>query len=201
MRRLKLIILTMITVGMGMIGYAAWDLFGNQANVNASQDQLETQWETSIGEQVGDIGASTLVTPPKPLPGDAIARIAIPRLKQEWIVVEGTAPGDIATAPGHYEFSQMPGQAGNFAVAGHREPGIFWDLDKVKTGDQIVVESRKGTFTYVVTRNFITSPQSWPEVNKYPPGFNRGTKILTLTTCNPKWDNYERLVIHAVIQA
>jgi LPXTG-site transpeptidase (sortase) family protein len=201
MRRLRLTILAMITAGLVLIGYGAWDLFGNVANVNASQSQLEQAWSLSPGEQVGTASASALVEPPKPLPGNAIARMSIPSLHQQWIVVEGTSLADIATAPGHYSFSAMPGQRGNFAVAGHREPGVFWDLDKLRKGDLITVETRKTIYTYVVTRNFITSPQSWPEVSATPPGFGAGTKVLTLTTCNPKWDNYERLVIHAVIQS
>jgi len=201
MRRLRLTILAMITAGFVLIGYGAWDLFGNVANVNASQSQLEQAWSLSPGEQVGTASASALVEPPKPLPGNAIARMSIPSLHQQWIVVEGTSLADIATAPGHYSFSAMPGQRGNFAVAGHREPGVFWDLDKLRKGDLITVETRKTIYTYVVTRNFITSPQSWPEVSATPPGFGAGTKVLTLTTCNPKWDNYERLVIHAVIQS
>jgi sortase A len=189
-----------VVLGLSIAAGAVWSKFGNLDDVRDHQSQLEQQLQVSAGDGFGNIGASALVKPPKPLPGEALARIKIPSLKQEWVVVEGTAPGDIAEAPGHYEFSALPGQKGNFAVAGHREPGLFWDLDRVKTGDLIVVESRRGTFTYVVTRNFITSPQSWPEVSATPPGFGKGTKILTLTTCNPRWDNYERLVIHAVIQ-
>ena len=199
--RLKLIFLIVALMGLGLIGYGIWDIVGNAGNVAAAQDQLEEQWSSSLGEQVGIDSASGLVDPPKPLPGNAIARMSVPSIGEQWIVVEGTSLADIATAPGHYSFSAMPGQKGNFAVAGHREPGIFWDLDKVKKGDKITVETRKGTFTYVVTRNFITSPQSWPEVSTVPPGFSKGNKILTLTTCNPKWDNYERLVVHAVLQS
>lgn len=188
--------------GLSFLGYGAWAIFGNVGNVRDTQNQLEQQWDTSsLGEQVGTASASGLVAPPKPLPGNAIARIAIPSLKQDWIVVEGTAPKDIVTAPGHYSFSAMPGQKGNFAVAGHREIGLFWDLDKVKHGDKIIVETRKGTYTYVVTRNMITDPQSWAEVSATPPGFGKGTRVLTLTTCDPKWDNYHRLVIHAVLQS
>lgn len=189
-----------ISLGLSLIGYAAWDVFGNVGNVRETQNNLEQQWDLSPGERVGSALASGLVAPPKPLPGNAIARIAIPALKQQWIVVEGTAPKDIATAPGHYSFSAMPGQKGNFAVAGHREIGLFWDLDKVKPGSDIVVETRKGTYTYVVTRNFVTDPQSWAEVSAAPPGFRAGQKVLTLTTCDPKWDNYHRLVIHALLK-
>lgn len=192
---------TLITFSLGLFGYAAWTTYGHAPAIHDHQADLSAQLQLSLGEQIGNVGASGLVKAPKALPGQALARITIPSLKLEWIVVEGTAPGDIAQAPGHYSFSAMPGQKGNFAVAGHRSPGLFWDLDKVKPGTVIMVESRKGTFTYVVTRNFITAPDSWAEVSTTPPGFRTGNKVLTLTTCNPKWDNYQRLVIHAVIQA
>ena len=190
-----------VVLGFSFLGYAAWDVFGNVGNVRDHQQELEQEWASSLGEKVGTASASGLAEPPKPLPGNAIARIAIPSLNQQWIVVEGTEPKDIAEAPGHYDFSAMPGQKGNFAVAGHREIGLFWDLDRVKAGTEIVVETRKATYRYVVTRNFITHPQSWAEVQAAPPGFKKGSKVLTLTTCNPKWDNYQRLVVHAVLSA
>ena len=200
MRRIVIALVAVLALGIGLLWYGLDSVYGNQGNVRKDQSQLEQQWSSSLGEQVGIASASGLVDPPKPIPGNALARIRVPSLGQQWIVVEGTSLADIATAPGHYSFSAMPGQKGNFAVAGHREKGLFWDLDRIKTGDEIIVESRRGTFTYVVTRNFITSPQSWAEVSATPPGFGAGNKILTLTTCNPKWDNYERLVIHAVIK-
>lgn len=183
-----------IIIGLSLWGYAMWDIFGDTGTVQQTQSQLEEQWEATPTPTVAP------KKPPKPvvpLPGDAVARVSIPALGLKWVVVEGTSPNDIAYAPGHFSFSALPGQRGNFAVAGHRSPGLFWDLDKVTPGMRVVVESHHGTFTYVVTRNFITSPQSLPEVSPTPPGFNKGDKVLTLTTCNPKWDNYERLVIHA----
>ena len=42
----------------------------------------------------------------------------------------------------------MPGEVGNFAVAGHRSPGLFWDLDKIEEGDEIIVEDRKARYVY-----------------------------------------------------
>ncbi len=42
----------------------------------------------------------------------------------------------------------MPGQVGNFSVAGHRNRAIFWGLDELDNGDAIVVETRPtGTST------------------------------------------------------
>lgn len=201
MKRIIIAIAVIMALGIGLLWYGLDSVYGNQGNVRKDQSQLEQQWSSSLGEQVGIASASELVEPPKPIPGNALARMSVPSLGQQWIVVEGTSLADIATAPGHYSFSAMPGQKGNFAVAGHREKGLFWDLDRIKIGNEIIVETRRGTFTYVVTRNFVTSPQSWPEVSATPPGFKAGSKVLTLTTCNPKWANYQRLVIHAVIKA
>src|SRR5262245_8931119 len=109
MRRLFWIRTIMALMGLGLLGGVAWDKFGNIAHVNRDQSRLEQAWSLPQGEQVGIASAASLVTPPEPLPGSAIARIAIPRLGQKWIVVEGTALSDIVTAPGHYSFSQMPG--------------------------------------------------------------------------------------------
>jgi LPXTG-site transpeptidase (sortase) family protein len=93
----------------------------------------------------------------------------------------------------------MPGQLGNFAVAGHRSPAIFWDLDKMRPGDPIVVETKQQYHIYRVTTKSIVKPTSVEVVAPVPgrPGETPTKAMLTLTTCNPKFDNYERLIVHA----
>lgn len=198
-------IATILALVAGGLFWHAWrSTYGAQGDVASHQDTLEEVWgagaglpQELMGAAVGDAVNAAVGGVPKPLPGAAIARLWVPALNLHWIVVEGTAPWDIASAPGHYSFSALPGKTGNFAVAGHRTPGIFWDLDRLKPGDEVVAETRLGFFVYQVTMVKITSPQSWSEVSKNPPGFPAGSKVLTLTTCNPKWDNYQRLVVHA----
>src|SRR5215217_3853326 len=85
-------------------------------------------------------------------------RLYSARLGKDWVVVEGVKPKDIKLAPGRYPKSQLPGQLGNFAIAGHRMPSIFWDLDKVKVNDPMVAETRTGWYVYTVTRVFIIKP-------------------------------------------
>ena len=133
------------------------------------------------------------------LPGQAIARLYIPKLDKKWVVVQGVTPKDIKLAPGHYEDSQLPGQVGNFAVAGHRMPSIFWDLDRLQTGDTIVVETQTDWYVYAVVKNFITKPTNVSVVGTNPehPGQPAAARMLTLTTCNPKWDNYQRMIVWA----
>lgn len=201
---LVLVALATFGGGVGLLWSGWHSVYGATPAIESHQDILEDAWEAGTGstqELIGSLVAGALAgatdQPIEPLPGSAVARMWAPSLGQRWIVVQGTEPWDIENAPGHYENSVLPGQRGNFAVAGHRTPAIFWDLDRLKAGDKIVVETRKGFHIYVVTTVKITHPQSWAEVNPTPPGFKYGSKVLTLTTCNPKWDNYERLVVHA----
>ena len=189
---------------IGLFGSAWQRTYGHQDAVQSHQDTLEDVWgagavstQELFGSLVAGAAAEAVGGVPKPFPGSAIARLWIPALNLHWVVVQGTASWDIASAPGHYSFSALPGEKGNFAVAGHRSPGIFWDLDRLRAGDEIIVETRHGTFIYNVMITKITSPKSWAEVSSNPPGFPAGSRVLTLTTCNPKWDNYERLVVHA----
>jgi LPXTG-site transpeptidase (sortase) family protein len=87
-------------------------------------------------------------------------------------------------------------------VAGHRTRAIFWNLDEVHSGDAIVVETQKSWFVYKVTKQEIVKPTAVEVVAPVPdqPGVKPTDAMLTLTTCNPKWDNYQRLIIHAKLQ-
>jgi sortase A len=189
----------MITFGVVLLLFAGYEIWGKAAIVDSHQRDLNAQ----LTEEWGDPGAEPTVGPTQPAgaapPGWAIARLYIPRLRNDWVVVEGVAARDIQYAPGHYPRSAEPGEVGNFAVAGHRNPAIFWDLDKMKVGDPIVVETRSTFFIYHVTDNRIVKPNQVEVVAPVPnrPGVNPSTAMLTITTCNPKWDNYERLIVHA----
>jgi LPXTG-site transpeptidase (sortase) family protein len=120
-------------------------------------------------------------------------------MKLHWVVVEGVALADIEYAPGHYPDTAMPGQIGNFSVAGHRIPPLFWNLQKVQPDDQIVVQTQDNWYVYQVTANEIVTPHSIEVIAPTPdrPGVKPTEPMLTLTTCNPKWNNYQRMVVHA----
>ncbi|EXG79013.1 class E sortase [Cryptosporangium arvum] len=186
----------LITLGLVVLMFAAYEVYGKAYQVNADQDrlnaQLDQQW--AAGPTPGNSA-----TPAEALPGQAVARLYIPKLDKKWVVVEGVDPDDIKLAPGHYPDSQMPNEVGNFAIAGHRMPSIFWDLDKLQNGDTIVLETQTDWYVYSVKKNFITLPTQVSVVSSNPenPGQKATAKMLTLTTCNPKWDNYERLIIWA----
>ena len=69
---------------------------------------------------------------PPPARGKPIAGSTSRKLDKHWVVVEGVAQKDIRYAPGHYPDTALPGQVGNFSVAGHRNRATFWRLDELQ---------------------------------------------------------------------
>ncbi|HLV57495.1 MAG TPA: class E sortase [Natronosporangium sp.] len=201
----------LITLGAIVLLLAAYEIWGKAAVVASHQEdldrQLTEQWAAPVDPTVGPSQApeedeEAEEAAPQPLgppPGHAIARLYIPKLGKYWVVVEGVGLDDIRWAPGHYPDSAMPGQIGNFAVAGHRNPATFWDLDLVRGGDLIIVETQDMWHIYRTYQNHIVKPDAVEVVAPVPgqPGATPERAVLTLTTCNPKWDNYERLIVHA----
>ncbi len=195
----------MITFGLIVLLFALYEVYGNTAAVESEQSdlgsQLDQQWAapdpTVAAPSAGPTKAA--LAPP----GGPIGRLHIPKLDKRWVVVEGVTQQDIRHAPGHYPKTALPGQVGNFSVAGHRNRATFWRLDEMAPGDKIVVETRKEWFVYTVTRSHIVRPQQVEVVEPVPgePGRKATKAMLTLTTCHPLMDNYQRLIVHAELTA
>jgi sortase A len=125
--------------------------------------------------------------------GDPIARIEMPAIGVDNIVVAGVEKSDLKKGPGHYPETPMPGQLGNAAIAGHRttygQP--FFNVDKLEVGDEIVVTTLDGRYVYRVTGQQIVSPSDYQVVATTDPT----TATLTLTSCHPKYTARERIII------
>jgi sortase A len=184
----------LITFGLIVLLFAAYEVWGQAAVVDAHQDQLNQQLSQQWAQPT--VGPSK---PAKVADGKVIAALYIPRLNKHWVVVQGVSPADIRYAPGHYPDTAMPGDVGNFSMAGHRTKAIFWDIDKLVAGDPIVVQTADSWFVYKVIGHEIVKPTAVEVVAAVPdqPGATPTQALLTLTTCNPKFNNYQRLVVHA----
>ncbi|MFC3741051.1 class E sortase [Paractinoplanes deccanensis] len=189
----------MITFGLIVLLFAGYEVFGNSAKVQEEQDTLATQLDQAWNDPT--VGPTASAAPQGPAaPGaNLVGRLYIPKLDKEWVVVDGVTPKDIRYAPGHYPDSADPGQIGNFSVAGHRIKKIFWRLDELKDGDVIGVETRTNWYVYRVYAQEIVKPSAVEVVAPVPgkPKAKPTKALLTLTTCNPKYNNYQRLIIHA----
>ncbi|WP_326550597.1 class E sortase [Micromonospora sp. NBC_01813] len=195
----------LITFGMIVLLFAGYEIWGKSVIVNAHQsdlsEQLAEQWAEVPAPVVSDGPSPAPTTPAPQVQGTPVAGLYIPKLDKTWIVVEGVEQDDIRYAPGHYPDSADPGQVGNFSVAGHRNRATFWRLDELREGDTIVLEDRDTWHVYAVTRNHIVLPHQ-TEVVAPVPGDRRANPteaMLTLTTCHPKFDNYQRLIVHAAL--
>jgi sortase A len=169
-----------LTCGLVLTFFAVYGLYGTDGEIEEQQARLATVW------------AATPVAAPQVKEPEPVSRMRIPRLKKSWVVVEGVSQKALRRGPGHYPETAHPGQEGNFAVAAHRIPAFFWDLDRLRKGDPIVVETRTASYVYRVTEQLVVTPDAVDVLAARP-----GERLLTLTTCHPKMANHQRLVIHA----
>jgi sortase A len=127
--------------------------------------------------------------------GDPITKISIPAADlKPTVVVEGTGASALRAGAGHYPNTPLPGEEGNVAIAGHRTTygKPFANLDHLKPGDEVFLETPVGKYTYKVTKEpFVVSPTDFTVIAQTP------GKTLTLTTCHPKGSARQRLVVRA----
>ncbi|MEU1531453.1 class E sortase [Streptomyces fagopyri] len=153
-------------------------------------------------------GAGSTDTPAAaPRRSQAYAVLSIPRLGLRVPVAEGVSKQDVLNKGyvGHYKGSQQPGQAGNFALAGHRnthgEP--FRYINRLRPGDTVRVETAAAVFTYVVDRTLPrTSARDGGVIGRVPRstvrpsyGYTEPGYYITLTTCTPEYTSTYRLVV------
>ncbi|WP_331272314.1 class E sortase [Motilibacter aurantiacus] len=196
-----------ITAGAVLLLFCVYQLWWT--NVEAARasdsalDGLSRLWQSGQGPDVDD-----KAKPQAPIPGDAWAILRIPRLGSDWEepVLEGVGGDELNKGIGHYPESGRPGRNGNVALAGHRatngEP--FRDLDRMRPGDTIVLETRDSIYTYVVDDPWrIVDPTQVGVVLPVPdqPEAKPTRQIVTLTTCNPRWASTERLIVHGVLES
>lgn len=97
----------------------------------------------------------------------------------------------------HFPTSRFPGEKGNVVIIGHRFLHIppakdtFFNLDKVKIGEEIVVSHSEGSFTYNIVDIKEVDPNDISVIE------DTSDYRLTLITCTPLWTSEKRLVITA----
>jgi len=110
--------------------------------------------------------------------GAPIGRLVIKRLHLRAMVEEGTDDHTLDVALGHVKGTAMPGQTGNIGIAGHRDT-LFRCLRDIAKGDQIVLQTTRGNYTYHVERIGIVTPKDVDVLAPSP------YAAMTLVTCYP----------------
>ncbi|MGW7488005.1 class E sortase [Streptomyces sp. NPDC054786] len=198
-------------------------------------DRLERQWDARPPSPVapparGDDDAATAGTaesaappgtparraagrPPSPPRNLAYAVLRIPRIGITAPVAQGVGKAAVLNKGyvGHYPHSAQPGEAGNVALAGHRnthgEP--FRRLDRLRTGDTVLIDTAEARYTYAVRRTLPrTTPADGTVLATVPYSsvhpayrFTEPGAYLTLTTCTPEYTSTYRLVVWGVLRS
>lgn len=207
----------LITGGVLVMAFLGWQLWLN--NIISSNEQkheavqASEQWSLSDkGEAVtpapverADPGAPQVDT----APGNAVhfGNIIVPRFGADYTIPikEGVGVNDVlANGIGHYPDTQMVGDVGNFALAGHRtgwgEP--FRKIVDLQVGDNIYIETEAGWYQYVYRSSEYVMPTGVGVLNAVPqvPDASPTDRILTLTSCNPITTAAERVIAYAVYE-
>jgi sortase A len=206
----------LITVGLLILLFVAYQLWGTGIYQARAQSDLKSQFNHDLTRQgsrsttttsgATSTTAPTATTAPAqlsaaPADGDPVGVIKIDKIGVDQVVVEGTSVPDLRKGPGHYTGSPLPGQLGNAAIAGHRTTygAPFGDLDQLAHGDKITVRTLTGTWEYVLVDDpFAVKPDQTEVLDPtIDPASGQPLATLTLTTCEPKYQATERLIVKA----
>lgn len=125
--------------------------------------------------------------------GTLIGRLQVPRIGLSTIVLEGDSNPVLREAVGHIPSTPLPGQAGNVAIAGHRDT-FFRALKDVHKNDSIVLATTAGTYRYRVQSVQVVGPD---DTEVLAPSDHA---TLTLVTCYPFYfvgSAPKRYIVHA----
>lgn len=128
-------------------------------------------------------------------PGDAMARVRIPKLKVDIPIYHGTADDILEKGIGHLYGSGLPvGGKGNHSVlTGHSGlPGstLFTHLNELEDGDIFYIEVMGETLAYKVDNIVTVEPDSGDDLRQV-----QGKDYVTLLTCTPIGVNTHRLLV------
>jgi sortase A len=187
---LRTLAILFVAGGVAIGADLAWELWGTGFTTQRLQAEMRPNFERKLGTKAPTDPSANAVR----VPGNAVAILEIPRIHLNMVVVEGTDTESLKRGPGHYTDTAYPWQDhGRVGIAGHRTTYLhpFYDLNEMKEGDPIILETEYGTFRYVVTRVFVITPDksSVLDQTKNP--------TLVLTTCNPRYSAAERLIVIA----
>jgi len=125
--------------------------------------------------------------------GDAIARIDVPRLGLDAVVVNGTEVADLRRGPGRHLESFMPGERKLVYIAGHRTTyaAPFSRINELRPGDTISLKLPYASFVYRVTGHRIVDDNDLSVLE------SRGHEELVLQACHPRFFASHRYLVYA----
>jgi sortase A len=209
----------LITAG-ALIGlFLVWHLFINDFIQGEEQSNsalsVAQEWQMPNRELLppDESGLPSTDTPPvtiSPEPGEAFALLYVPRFGDYYVrtiaegVDEKTVLNTTKLGVGHYSQSSQLGELGNFALAGHRKAfgGSFEHIGELRLGDKIYVEVEAGWHSYAFRNLEYVWETDTKVLNLFPKLDVQSStaRVITLTSCNPKFAVSERIIAYGVYE-
>ena len=173
------------TLGIACLGWVAWVW----ADASLYQQRADAALEPPTAGEPVDVPTFATESPDPPAtvpittePGEAMGRLAIPALDLRVVVAHGVDERSLRRAVGWMPSTVPPGsRTGNVGLAGHRD-SFFRDLEGIRVGDEVRLETRAGDAVYRVEWIRVVEPRDVGVVG--PTGY----PALTLVTCYPfRW--------------
>ncbi|MFC7375327.1 class E sortase [Brachybacterium sp. GCM10030268] len=198
----------LLTAGALLLLFLVWQLWWTDVMADREQSGiiagLDSEWGQVDQERIAPAQEGP---PPVPeIPGENMVwgTMHVPAFDRErFPLAEGVSLEDVLNVKGvgHYLETALPGQVGNFSVAGHRNTygRPFEDIARLEAGDPIVVETAEAFYVYEVTESLIVMPQDVEVIAPNPadPEAEPTERMLTLTACHPMYSARERYIVHA----
>ena len=145
-----------------------------QAEARSAWDEAEARAVVALARRTASVDGRN---PAAIMNGAPVARLLVPRLLLDAIVLEGVGEDELNAGPGHLPGSAFPGERGNAIISAHRDRH-FARLGEIQIGDTVITESGAHRTGWVVISKRVLDADA-------PALFRTRTATLTLTTCWP----------------
>lgn len=211
----------LITAGVVLLLFVGWELWWTNIDSGIKQEQALEEFfsevppaadppsseEEGAGTPAPEVFGEPVVLPQGDLTG-TFGVVYIPRFGENYSrpVTSGIGTDVLDNLGlGHYPGTGAPGEVGNFALAGHRQTHgqVLDQIHTLVPGDRVYVQTRDGYYTYVFRNIEIVLPDRVDVIAPVPtdPAARPVDRILTLTSCNPRFGAQERIIAYSVMES
>ena len=210
----------LITLGVVTGLFWVWFVFVNDVIAGSQQQNAGVELAQTFQAEVapvapkaradssGKVDGGEPPLHPGAAEGQAFATLYVPRFGDAYVrpIAEGvdlpTVLNNQRLGVGRYPETQNLGELGNFAIAAHRTTygAPFAEITQLRVGDRIFVETAEGWYAYRFRNHEYVWPTALSVLNEVPRfgGVEPGERILTMTSCHPRFSEAERVIAYAV---
>ncbi|PPG36617.1 hypothetical protein C5E10_00440 [Pseudoclavibacter sp. RFBG4] len=206
----------LMTLGVVVLLFVGWKYWLNDLIVGDEQNQAGQELSQVLADGGEEATTVTTTDPAIGIPissaptvtNERFAILYVPTWGADYArpIAQGIEQHEVLDNNiGHYPDSQMPGEVGNFAIAGHRLAygASMQKIHELQLGDELVVETADGWYTYSYRSGEYVAPSQVDVLGSVPryPEQTGTDRLMMIMSCNPFWSTAERIIGYAVFDS